>query len=281
MHEREFPHIETGKPIHITHWAILDLDGVILRWVKSDLPNQDHHAQLLKSINTWQSNGLGIAVLTNRPPGAMPAIAYELGINYGTWVTESGGSLYDVNRHTQAVHPKWIPMLPQISRLRQHISTNIFTHPQPINLNEAQFEPGMGLVKTVIIPPRNYESNQFLQDVILPGLIDYNNQFTFSVGKAIDIDPIGLSKSEGMETLLIANHIDPRKTPTILIADHTRDIAAAATLISHGGIVGAVGNSSADFYNFTLTSKGITAPLDTSYHSSVISIMHTFLNSNL
>jgi hypothetical protein len=270
-----------SKPPEKSAWIILDLDGVILRWVKSDLPDQRSQALFYENLIRLRDKNIGISVLTNRPPGAMPSIAYTLGVNYGYWITESGGSIYDVYHHKTVVAPNWINALPRVNKLRETISRNIFPHTEPLTFQDAQFEPGMGPVKTVVIPPFHIPPEKYLNEILLPGLSGFTGDFSFTAGKAVDIDPIGLSKSDGMETLLFINNINPSVTPTVWIADHTRDIAAGVFMVEKGGFVGSVGNATTDYRDFVRKNNGITAPPETAYHESVTRIINEFILNHL
>ena len=53
-----------------------------------------------------------------------------------------------------------------------------------------------------------------------------------------------------MALLLELNQIHPQKTPTVFIADHERDVAAARHLADLGGQVAAVGNADELFASF-------------------------------
>lgn len=260
--------------------VIFDLDGVMLRWVNTDLPNSGEQSAMLQELHLAQEKGLNVFALTNRPPGQMPILAYTLGVNYGYWVTESGGSIYDVHNHRAYVNPQWAEFAStKVKQLRNFLTENAGISDVPSSPNQPQFEPGMGFVKTVIIPPIGTTPQEYgekIKEVLkLSGL---EENFVVEIGKAIDIDPRGLSKSDGMRMLLEINGIDPRQTPTLFIADNKRDIPAAHVLEEAGGIVAAVGNSSPEYIQAVRDANGIVASSDTSYHSSVRQILRQFLN---
>ena len=282
-------HLET-EPIRLPEkstpsaWVIFDLDGVLIRWPKYDLPNTQSQAHFFEKLQVLHDNNVGISVLTNRPPGAVQALAYQLGVNNGYWVTESGGSVYSIAEHKSHILPQWTEYAQtHVPEARSYLEDNIgltgYSLP-PFFDDEAQFEPGMGWIKTAIVPPKGIPPKEYLDKAILPIWSQYKNSplFTYEVGKAIDINPRGLSKAEGMKSLLDLNNIDPKKTPTIFIADATRDIPAAETLMELGGFVGAVGNASSDFKDVvSKNTHGITAPASTNYHCSVVNILNYFL----
>ena len=278
--EQERPQRKEIQP-RFRAWMLFDLDGVILRWVHAHTPDASHQAEMLASIQRAKDAGVGIAVLTNRPPGAMPAVAYDLGIDYGIWVTEMGGSLYDVHAHKSMVAPEWIHMAPRVRNLRLYLQDMLGIKEQPQSFDEPQFEPGMGLMKTVLIPPHGISARSYADRDLAQALSNggFENEFSVNVGKAIDIDPMGLSKAQGMEMLISQNGIDVSHIPTIWIADHDRDIAAGQVLLHRGGMVASVGNANPSYRDFVQSSGGICAPESTSYHSSVTHIVETFLHS--
>ncbi len=264
------------KPLGVVLW---DLDGVRLRWVKSHTPSPNDQIELLDVMKKASEYGLAHAVLTNRPPGQMAAIAYEMGVDYGIWVTESGGSLYDVRNHMSAVAPEFVPYIPHVQRLRKHLIETIGIPEVPTGFNQPQFEPGMGFIKTVIVLPDGLDLHAYARDVIEPALSagGFAELFDVKVGKAIDIDPKGLSKKAGMTLLLTVNGIDPTKMPVLWIADAKRDIDAARALTEHGGVVAAVGNADEKYSNYVRSVDGIVAPENTTYHSSASYILREFM----
>lgn len=273
---------EQKKP---TAWVIFDLDGVLLRWPQYHLPKEEEQADFFAQLKDAHENGVAFSVLTNRSPAAMQILAYQLGVDYGIWMTESGGSAYNVSEHKGFVLPRWRDVTAyDVPHARTFLEQNLYVTGRTVPPNDsshAQFEPGMGWVKTVIIPPHGISPQSYYEQCLLPiwSQYEYASRFKIDVGKGIDIDPIGLSKAEGMEALLALNHIDPQKTPTIFIADAPRDIAAGTVLSDKGGFVGAVGNASPDFKNSVATfPNGIIAPDSTSYYSSVTHIFNQFFS---
>jgi len=279
-HTGERTDTEQGKP---TAWVIFDLDGVLIRWPQYHLPNQQDQANFFAQLQQLHDRGVSFSVLTNRSPAAMQILAYQLGVNHGVWITESGGSAYSISDHKAWVLPRWTEVAQKdVPESRSYLEQTLGIAGRaipPLTKDGAQFEPGMGLVKTVIVPPYGRSPEEYYKNVFLPTWSDYSHasQFAIEVGKAIDINPEGLSKSEGMDTLLVLNRIDPQKTPTIFIADAKRDIEAGTILLQKGGFVGAVGNASPDFKDaVSLSPGGIIAPDDTSYYGSVIDIFNQF-----
>lgn len=261
-------------------WVIWDLDGVRMRWVKSHLPDPHDQTELLQTIQGFREVGIAHAVLTNRPPGQMAPIAYDMGVDYGIWVTESGGSVYDVGNHMSAVTPAYQDRIPHVQALRRALG-GLGIMDVPTSFNGPQFESGMGYVKTVIVLADNRKEalTEYAKEHIEPllkkeGLVDL---FTIEIGKAIDIDPKGLSKSQGMRYLLEVNGIDPGKTPVLWIADAKRDVAAAQVVAQAGGVVAAVGNADPVYREFIESTGGIVAPIDTSYHGSASFILKKFI----
>jgi len=271
---------EKFKP---TAWVIFDLDGVLIRWPQYHLPKEQEQADFFAGLQQLHSNDVALSVLTNRPPAAMQILAYQLGVNNGLWITESGGSVYSVSDHKAWVLPEWVLSAKKdVPESRLYLEDNLGIAGRtllPVSNNVAQFEPGMGLVKTVIVPPNGLSSQEYYEKIFAPVWSDYQNSslFNIEVGKAIDINPVGLSKSEGIKNLLTFNQIDPQNTPTIFIADNTRDIPAGKVLLENGGFVGAVGNASPDFKQTIADHpRGIIAPAHTSYYGSVINIFNEF-----
>jgi hydroxymethylpyrimidine pyrophosphatase-like HAD family hydrolase len=262
-------------------WVVLDLDGVVLRWSRFHQPNYDDQIALHHTLQAVKEANVGLSVLTNRPPGQMAALAYELGVDYGIWVTESGGSTYDVFRHQALVTPEWEEFFPVVTKLRELLCESGIINALPTNKNQIQFEPGMGFVKTVLVVPPKLSLQDIATKKIVPlltnaGLIDW---FQVKVGKGIDIDPKGLSKATGMEVLLSTNKINPLKTPTLWVADHDRDIDAGETLLKRGGAVAAVGNASENYLDFVHKNGGLMAPDTTSYHGSLSYLLEEFIST--
>lgn len=266
-----------------TAWIIFDVDGVLARWPSHDLPQEQEQAHFFSYLHTLHKEDVAFSVLTNRSPATMQVLAYQLGVNYGLWITESGGSIYSVADHKSVISPKWIDFAKQhIPSCRSFLENSLGITGRNIpvfSYDEAQFEPGMGFVKTVIVPPRGQAASDYFTNTVKSIWENYPQSSLFKVepGKAVDIDPQGLSKSIGMIDLLESNGIDPQKTPTLFIADATRDILAATELLNKGGYVGAVGNSSTDFIEIVKNhSHGIIAPENTRYHSSIVNIFDQF-----
>jgi len=279
-HTKEQADTEQRKP---TAWVIFDLDGVLIRWPQYHLPNQQDQADFFARLRELHERGVSISVLTNRSPASMQILAYQLGVNHGVWITESGGSAYSVSDHKAWVLPRWADVAQKdVPESRIYLEQTLRIAGRnipPLTKDGAQFEPGMGLVKTVVIPPYGSSPKEYYEKVLSPTWSNYSHtsRFAIKVGKAVDINPEGLSKSEGMDTLLALNRIDPHKIPTLFIADAERDIEAGTILLQKGGFVGAVGNASPDFKDAVSSYHcGIIAPDHTSYYGSVIDIFNQF-----
>lgn len=265
-------------------WVILDLDGVIARWPTHHLPKEQEQAAFFSDLQRLHRDNVAISVLTNRAPSAMQILAYQLGVDYGAFVTESGGSAYSVADHKGFVLPEWTDFsetaVPSCrSFLEMNLGITGRTIP-PYSPLDAQFEPGMGFVKTVVVPPQGMNPEHYYESIQpIWATFPDSDSFKVEVGKALDFDPVGLSKSAGMMHLLSLNGIDPQKTPTLFIADAKRDIDAANTLLEMGGFAGAVGNSSREYIQaVSAHPHGIVAPDTTNYHGSVINIFEQFAN---
>ncbi len=272
MHERPSAEIE-AKP---RQFLILDLDGVVLRWPQFHTLNPDAYVQMAKHLQDFRRNGGAVSVLTNRPPSEMQPVAYYLGEKNGLWITEGGGSLYDVGHNTQAVLPQWKTYASHdVPRLRQALQEQGAVASIPFSPDEAQFLPGMGYIKTVIVPPKECDIHEYAMHQVAPVLEELacTDRFRIDVGKAIDIDPRGLSKREGIQTLLSLHTIDPHTTPTVFIADHNRDIDAASQLLERGGLVAAVGNASDEYKQFVQDHGGFVA--NSSYHDAIGEVLQT------
>jgi len=264
-------------------WVIFDLDGVLIRWPQYHLPNHRDQANFFTRLQELHERDVSISVLTNRSPAAMQILAYQLGVDHGIWITESGGSAYSVADHKAWVLPRWVEIARKdVPRSRSYLEQTLGITGSaipPFSNENAQFEPGMGFVKTVIIPPYGSSPKEYYGQKLVPVWSGYgqSSQFTIEIGKAVDINPVGLSKSVGMNALLTLNRIDPQKTPTIFIADASRDIPASALLFQNHGFVGAVGNASSDFKDVVSShTRGILAPEETDYYKSVIHIFDQF-----
>ena len=263
---------------HHKRHIVFDLDGVILRWPSAHTPNHADQAAFDAMLPRIHEVGTTISILTNRPPGHMQAIAYRLGLDSGWFVTESGGSVYDVATHKASVAPQWLGFAQdQVPRLRSELVDRGLVSAAPASADVAQFEPGMGYVKTVVLPPAGISLDEYgkriqeVADAIGP------DEFDVKVGKAIDVDPKGLSKVVGIKSVLDLNGVDPSQVPTIFIADAKRDVEAGRWLMEQGGYVGVVGNADGVFANaFRENDRAIYAPPTTEYFSSVAKILTTF-----
>lgn len=263
-------------------FIVLDLDGVTLRNPQNHTITPEDYALMGERFAKVRESGGTFGVITNRPPGEMQITAYYLGVNKGIWVTESGGSAYDVKRNTTIVLPQWQEYAEEkVPSLRKSLKDDLGIGGMPRSFDDPQYIPALGSIKTVIIPPENVPIKDYASDVIVPYLDEKGllEDFRVDVGKAIDIDPKKLSKGPGMVDLLRLNDIDPRQTPTLFIADHTRDIEGAQMLTSLGGMVAAVGNANEDYKDYVRKEGGIIAPADSEYHSSVAAIMTTFFKN--
>lgn len=265
---------------HKDKYVIFDIDGVLARWVNAHLPDHHHQGEMFAFLSSLKKKNVGISVLTNRPPGQMPLLAYQLGVDYGWWVAESGGTIYDVRDHRAYVVPQWQEFAKtKVPFLRSCLKEKLGVEEIPFLADKPQFEPGMGLVKTVVLPPKGMTSQDFgenfVVDVVSKSGLD--DEFTVNIGKAVDIDPRGLSKGKGMAVLLKINDIDPQKTPALFIADHRRDLEAAEFLHQKGGKVAAVGNADCIYKTKIEELGGDIAPSSTSYHSSVSHLLRNFL----
>jgi hydroxymethylpyrimidine pyrophosphatase-like HAD family hydrolase len=261
-------------------WFIFDLDGVFMRWPGYETLSPRDSAALYEYLSSIQEKNIGITVLTNRPPGHMQAIASSLGVNYGVWITESGGSAYEPYAHQGYVLPEWeVVATHEVPALREALQRENIVPRVPKQSDLVQFEPGIGYVKTVLVPKRGIDTQKHANDSIKPFLDKhgFSSRFEVKPGKGVDIDPKGLSKTKGMEHVLRMNGIDPHTTPTILIADERRDTEAAKVLVERGGYAGAVGNSNPEFAATVraLGNRGIIA--QGKYHASVMQIMQQFL----
>jgi hypothetical protein len=272
-------HFSGEKLVSPRSWVIFDLDGVLIRWVRAHLPNTQEQTEFFLLLDRLKRANVEISVLTNRPPGQLATLAYQLGVRSGLWVTESGASFYDVAEHRAYVAPSWIEFARErVLNLRIYLGKTLEIPDVPLSKAHAQFEPGMGMVKTVIIPPGEMSPSDYAENWVRPALSlgSFDQDFVAKVGKAVDVDPKDLSKEAGMALLLELNQIHPQKTPTVFIADHERDVAAARHLADLGGQVAAVGNADELFASFVEQAGGILAPKTTSYHSSATHILNVF-----
>lgn len=273
--------------------VVLDLDGVITRTVQyqtphgpSDafVPESDAVAQFAHTISTLRQKNVLPLVLTNRPPGQMHLYTTMLGVTEGMWVTENGASLYDVVGHKAAIHPDYIHYAQHIApNIRDVLVESCGVSAYPAGVDTAQFEPGMGYVKTVIRPPEHMTATDWVTEVNLKKHIGaYWSDISIKPGKSVDIDPAKLSKAGGMTALFVANGIDPNSIPVAFIADAQRDIDGARALLTMGSrvTIGAVGNAQKDFREFVSEIGGVLAPHETRFHSSANFIIEKFLAQN-
>lgn len=251
---------------------VTDYDGVLGRWVHASLPDHAYQSQFYARLQEYAAQGVGFYVLTNRPAGHMSQVAYNLGVDYGWWGVESGSVLYDIEGHRQMVAPEYVDKLPLINQLRQ-VLTDHLVPKFPYDFAQPQFEPGGSLVKTVILPPAGATPGQYSQEYLQPLLqaTGLDQEFEIKVGKAIDIDPKGLSKSAGLDLVLSQNNLDPKTC--VWVGDERRDIPAAVRMAELGGQVAAVGNSHENYLKTIQDLEGITASLDSAYHRSLIQII--------
>jgi hydroxymethylpyrimidine pyrophosphatase-like HAD family hydrolase len=261
-------------------FIILDLDGVIVRHpLHHTINEKDYSVMRLSFTNYLKAHGK-LGVITNRPPSEMQCIAYFMGVDDGIWITESGGSAYDIRRNASKVLEQWQEYAQEkVPNLRYLLKKDLGIDSVQKSFEEAQLIAANGSVKTVIVPPDGVPVEQFAAKILIPYLQDKGLlvDFCITTSKAIDIDPRGLSKGSGIKELLKLNEIDPEKVPTLFIADHIRDIEGARKLKEMGGKIAAVGNADKIYKEYIREEGGFLAPENSEYHNSVSLLMQAFL----
>lgn len=270
-------------------FVIFDLDGVITGYanfikdgkLQSFKPDMSAMADFSGVIAQMRSKDIVPLVLTNRPPGQMPFYSTVLGVGEGVWVTENGGSRYDVGSHKDYVNPAFSMYANDVvPDIKARLMRELGIPRVPASTDEAQFEPGLGYVKIVVRPPKGKEAKLWAEEVALREVLhDYREVIDLELGKSVDINPKGLSKGFGMRDLIEINGIDPNKTPVMFIADAKRDRDGAHALVGSGGqvMIGAVANSQPEFLEYTATAGGLIAPEGTGYHSSASFLLREFM----
>lgn len=270
-------------------FVVFDLDGVVTGYtsfMKNGLadgfrPDMAAMADFSNVVGEMRSKDIVPLVLTNRPPGQMHFYSTVLGVQEGVWVTENGGSRYDVASHKDYVNPRFAEYANGVvPSIRERLMGVLGIPRVPSSVDEAQFEPGSGYVKIVVRPPEGKEAKIWADEIALREILhDYNELIDLELGKSVDINPKGLSKGFGMHDLMEINGIDPAATPVMFVADAKRDRDGAKTLVESGGriLVGAVGNSQPEFLEYVAGAGGIIAPQDTRYHSSASYLLREFM----
>jgi hydroxymethylpyrimidine pyrophosphatase-like HAD family hydrolase len=232
--------------------------------------NPDDFIDGIQMIDGWNRKQRAIYVATNRTSVEMQPISYVLNSEYGYWITENGGCLYDTKNETVEYPKKWEQYANKyIPSLLQHIQK----YPG-ISLHHTS-----GYIRTLISCPPDISHHSFVETVIRPSLTDfsYRDLFTVAESKVISIEPIGLSKTDALSLFFQRNSIDPGSDLLFFIADSDRDIEMAQELSQYDTIIGAVGNSTEAFSKFVTGYKhGICAPISTSYHSSFSYLLRKF-----
>lgn len=282
--------METRKPsefLNTQRFAVFDLDGVVMRMAGHHRIDPHDYAAMIDEMRHWETNGGRFSVVTNRGPAEMDAVAYFMGMDFGlhkdaVWITESGGSEVNPASGKSRVAEAWKDFAAErVPELREYLVRELGVQPAPDSFDAPQFRLGQGYVKTVLLPPSGIAVAEYAAQYVNPALEAGGfADFKVKPGKAVDIDPAGLSKEYGMARSLEANGIDASRTPTLFIADHHRDIAAASALLeraaSSNTTVAAVANADQEYMDFVREQGGIVAPEDTSYHSSVAHILREF-----
>lgn len=253
-----------------TPYLILDLDGVFISMSQENPIKIDDFALSLHLLESWRKNNGKILIATNRTPAEMQPIAYFMGLREGFWITENGGSIYDVINQETIYPPEMGNYIREyIPLLCSHLGTN-----PSVKIHQTS-----GCIRTIIETPKGISRESYINSVILPLLHDfkYKEHFTVLSSKIISIEPNNLSKENALPIFFKKNGISPQANPLFFIADSDRDIGFAQKLIEFDAVIGAVGNSSPKFMDYVKQAKkGVCAPLTTSYHSSLIHLLKAF-----
>lgn len=132
---------------------LLDLDGVILGMTGYHKRNINDLSDALFILEKWQKSSGEIIITTNRSPSEMQPIAYLLNIKEGYWITENGGSFYNVAVGSVIVSKHWIQYADEyVPNLRQYLKGKV------------EFHPSNSLIRTMIITPTSTEINQYASE---------------------------------------------------------------------------------------------------------------------
>lgn len=251
---------------------ILDLDGVFMGTIGFHSRNTYDLIECLQELEKWQKKGGKILVTTNRTPSEMQPIAYFLNIASGYWITENGGSLYDVSTglvsfpESMMVYAKtYVPSL------QKHLK----------KLPSITLHPISGQIRSIIATPGDCNKSEYIQKILEPHLLkfEYSSQFSIVQGKMISIEPKNLNKIISLNNFLKSNKITQANS-LFFVADADRDIPMAHALTPYKTTIGAVGNASHKFLQFVKQYPlGICAPSTTSYHSSLAFLIRSFNSS--
>lgn len=253
-----------------TPYLILDLDGVLMSMSQDRALKTDDFALSLHLLETWRKNNGKILIATNRTPAEMQPIAYFMDLHEGFWITENGGSIYDVANQEVLYPPEMDEYVREyIPQLRTQLNTN-----PSIRIHQVS-----GYIRTIIQTPHGVSHESYINSVISPVLHDfkYKQYFAVQSSKVISIEPKNLSKENALPIFFKHNGISPQTNPLFFIADSDRDIGFAQKLVEFDAVIGAVGNSSPKFMGYVKgTKKGVCAPPSTSYHSSLVHLLTAF-----
>lgn len=250
---------------------LLDLDGVLLGMTGYHKRNIRDLSDALFILEKWQKGGGKIIITTNRPPSEMQPIAYLLNIKEGYWITENGGSYYNVAVGSATASIHWARYADEyVPKLRQYLKGKV------------EFHPSNSLIRTMIIAPTSTEIHQFASEKIMPLMTGYKDSelFELRISKIVSIEPKKLSKEVCFEEFITLNRLDFEKDAFFFIADSARDIGIAQKLSKANSQIGAVGNSSYKFASYVRgIQNGICAPASTSHHASLVHLLQCFMDN--
>jgi hydroxymethylpyrimidine pyrophosphatase-like HAD family hydrolase len=250
---------------------MLDLDGVFMGFAGFHTRSVKDFTKSIQVLDNWSKKGRDILIATNRTPSEMQPIAYTLGLTNGYWITENGGSIYNVS-NGNVEYPKEMKKyaLAYVPTLRTHIqqqSPSVVIH------------HSSGPIRTIFSSPTNIAQEQFIKIKILPIFEKYAHRGYFEIrsSKVTSIEPKNLSKKTALPLFFQLNRINPKKDQLFFVTDSDRDIELAKELSQYNATLGAVGNSTQRYLDFVKQySQGVCAPLSTSHHSSLIYLLRAF-----
>ena len=136
-----------------------------------------------------------------------------------------------------------------------------------------------GSIRTILSSPIDTPQDIYISSTVAPILntFKYKDFFEIQSSKVISIEPKGLSKKNALPLFFQLNGINPSTDLLLFIADSDRDIEMARELGKYQAILGAVGNSTSNYYEFVRGyAEGVCSPTSTSYHGSVTYLLRAF-----
>lgn len=223
--------------------VLLDLDGVVCRWPHEAVADWEGKADLLRWLAQQERAGVQFRFVpvTNRPGAHLQILCYDLHIQSGICITESGATAYDPATHTHRLNPRFAAFASETRPyLRKYLSRNLTLGP-----GERYEEEPARLVTLEIIARDRVDLPRLAERVVV--LFKHRSNVRCEVGKSVVLYPAACDKAAGLDWLVELWREKRGATfswdRALWVADGERDVVAARWVQAHGGRVAAVGGS--------------------------------------